>query len=290
MWNTAYLVLPILLSVLVQLPTVQAQACASEVLVDTDIGLKNSEFAVVQCADWECCCKQCFIRGGGSEGPDGEAGNICSHWVFHYAGSGFCYLKDSLRSNSAIRAPLKGFVAGVAADRSSLGHASVASVAPEPSCRGFCGLQSRGGCLCDSLCVHYGDCCADFEDQCKAVVLSTTAKGPKASFFAKCIRNKTVRDASTRAHLPGYCAYLASTTFSSGNSSSAAQTDSHQLPTTIALIQNSAVSSFPVEGYGGAERAIEVLAAELHRLGLPFFVVIPRRREGAARGRYPFQV
>ncbi len=50
---------------------------------------------------------------------------------------------------------------------------------------------------------------------------------------------------------------------------------------TIALVQNSALASFPVDAYGGAERAVEVLAWELHRLGVPFFVVIPRRPAGA---------
>lgn len=34
------------------------------------------------------------------------------------------------------------------------------------SCRETCGSRSSGGCWCDELCAHYGDCCADKHDVC----------------------------------------------------------------------------------------------------------------------------
>ncbi len=49
----------------------------------------------------------------------------------------------------------------------------------------------------------------------------------------------------------------------------------------LALVQNNAVASFPVERYGGAERTLETVAWQLHALGVPFFVIVPGRPASA---------
>jgi len=42
---------------------------------------------------------------------------------------------------------------------------SVLQPDPGPSCKGICG-KSAGDCWCDTMCVHFGDCCHDRDDVC----------------------------------------------------------------------------------------------------------------------------
>jgi hypothetical protein len=44
-------------------------------------------------------------------------------------------------------------------------HCYAAVIKPPQSCSGHCGGQAPGGCFCDSLCMNFGDCCADFTQQ-----------------------------------------------------------------------------------------------------------------------------
>ena len=55
----------------------------------------------------------------------------------------------------------------------------------------------------------------------------------------------------------------------------------------IALIANEYESQFPLGGYGGIEIYVETLAKGLHRNGLDFFVVCPKRE---SREDYPFEI
>ena len=44
-------------------------------------------------------------------------------------------------------------------------HCYAPNVSGANSCAGACGGQSAGGCWCDSACMSFGDCCADFTQQ-----------------------------------------------------------------------------------------------------------------------------
>ena len=231
--------------------------CASELFVDYDIGLQHSQYATINCGDdWTCCCQACA-----KSAPH----NMCTHWVYHYAGAGHCYLKNSIASNPAVRVPLVGFLAGTVAvandiDRNNKGY----------SCRERCGRQV-GDCFCDKSCQHYGDCCADFATHCTVTEDDmSTVDHAKQRYFRECIQEHG-------SDFPSYCRYMSEIVVEHPNR-------------TIVLIQNSAISSFPVAGYGGVERAIEVIAEQLHEMGVPLMVIIPGRKSGAVRGTYPFPV
>ena len=248
----------------------EAHPCGSEVLMNTDIGTKGSEFMVFEVENWLQCCQLCSIA-------DGSRGPQCTHWVFDSATSHYCYLKANGRSSASVRTPLEGFISGVVPRRSN-SQELIDTPAYLSSCVGQCGLQalSSDECRCDALCEKFDDCCADFTSVCDEFrhgIMNTSEE--RRAFIRQCLRGNGSN--ANAQSFPAYCEYLAQVRFDDSNR-------------TIALIQNSGVTSFPVELYGGIERVVETQAMELHRLGIPFFVVIPGRRDDARRGTYPFQV
>lgn len=57
---------------------------------------------------------------------------------------------------------------------------------PPGSCADSCGDLSDGECFCDTACTEFGDCCADFADECPEVAAEATAPPPANSCATSC--------------------------------------------------------------------------------------------------------